>query len=172
MSNNILEDEKLLSFRKAFDNGEYSLNTDSFMEEVRNIHITRGIRTMNSEDVLKNIHKVIDAVLQNQSCRSRVVEIKMMCVTVLTKLNFRKEALINYIQVRYQDQLKQSYRTINDRKAYLEELLSFTNTNTTKLQVLQNFCDLLIQDIDNASWALKSVIDCLKISDVANNSIV
>lgn len=167
----ILQDEKIVSFRKAFDNGEFSFDTDKYIEEVKNIHITRGIRTMNSEDIFNHLNKVIDAVLQNQACRSRVVEIKMMCTMMQTKINTRKESLTNYILVKYREALKANYKTQADRKAYIDELFSYTITNSLKIQTLQNFCDLIIQDIDNASWALKSVIDCLKMSDAVNKVI-
>ena len=55
---NILEDEKLLAFRKAFDNGEFSMNTEKYMDEIKNIHITRSIRTLSSSQIQKDINTV------------------------------------------------------------------------------------------------------------------
>jgi len=167
----ILEDEKLVSFRKAYDNGEYDLDTDKFIKELRSVHITRKVRLLNSEEIVKNVVNLIDALAQNQAVRSRVVEIKMDCVRVSTKLKFKKESLINYIQVKYKEPLKSIKGTQADRNAYLNELFSFTTLTFSRLQVLQEFCDILLNDIDQASWCLKSIIDCVKIMDEAKGIV-
>ena len=95
----------------------------------------------------------------------------MLCTRLVTKVGFRKDALINYIKVKYREELKTLGRTQADKNAYIEELFSFTNTSSSQLQTLQNFCDLVISDIDTAGWSLKSVIDCLKITDIANKIV-
>lgn len=168
----ILDDDKLVAFRKAYDNGEYDLNTDKFIKELQNLHITRKVRLLNSEEILKNIQQLIEALAQNQSVRCRVVEIKMDCIRVLSKIKFKKESLINYLIVRYRDELKTIKGTQSDRNAYLQELFGFTSGTFTRLQILQEFCDVLLNDIDQASWCLKSIIDCLKVTNEAKGIVV
>lgn len=165
-------DDRILSFKKAFDNGEYSLDTDKYIRELQSLHITRKVKLLNSEEILKNISILIDALTQNQAVRCRVVEIKMDCVRISTKLKFKKESLVNYLQVKYREDLKQIKGTQSDRTAYLQSIFDFINTSVSRLQVLQEFCDLLLNDIDQASWCLKSVIDCVKVTDAAKGIVV
>ncbi len=165
-------DDRILSFKKAFDNGEYSLDTDKYIRELQSLHITRKVKLLNSEEILKNISILIDALTQNQAVRCRVVEIKMDCVRISTKLKFKKESLVNYLQVKYREDLKQIKGTQSDRTAYLQSIFDFINTSVSRLQVLQEFCDLLLNDIDQASWCLKSVIDCVKVADAAKGIVV
>jgi len=165
-------DDRIMSFKKAFDAGEYSLDTDKYIRELQSLHITRKVKLLNSEEILKNISILIDALTQNQAVRCRVVEIKMDCVRISTKLKFKKESLVNYLQVKYREDLKQIKGTQSDRTAYLQSIFDFINTSVSRLQVLQEFCDLLLNDIDQASWCLKSVIDCVKVTDAAKGIVV
>lgn len=165
MSVEINKDDKITAFRTAYDNGEYSLNTDKYLKELKSLHITRNVRLLNREEVLKNLSVLIEALAQNQSIRCRVVEIKMDCVRAMTRLKFKKESLYNYILVKYREELKLIKGTQSDRTAYIQEIFQFTSPTLTNLQVLQEFCDILINDIDQASWCLKSIIDCMKIID-------
>lgn len=171
MTNQIFEDDKIVAFQKAYDNGEYSLNTEKYIKELQSLHITRKVRLLNSEEILKNISLLVDALAQNQSVRSRVVEIKMDCVRVSTKITFKKESLINYVQVKYRDELKLIKGTQSDRNAYIQELFGFADPMISKIKILQDFCDILLNDIDQASWCLKSIIDCMKILDEAKGIV-
>ena len=167
----IFEDDKLVAFKKAYDNGEYNLNTEKYIKELQSLHITRKVRLLNSEEIVKNISLLVEALTQNQSVRSRVVEIKMDCVRVAIKLNTKKESLINYILVKYREELKSIKGTQTDRNAYVQELFNFTTSTSSRVKVLQDFCDILLNDIDQASWCLKSVIDCMKILDEAKGIV-
>lgn len=171
MEINFLEDEKIKSFKESYEKGNYDLNTDKLIKEIQQAHIVRNVRLLRSEDISENINIVIDAVAQNQSIRSRIVEIKMDCTRVCIKLKFKKESLINYLYAKYREELKSLKGTQADRNAFIQELFSFITPSLTRLQVLQDFCDLVLNDIDQASWALKSIIDCLKINDASKGII-
>ena len=86
----IFEDDKLVAFKKAYDNGEYNKKKKKYIKELQSLHITRKVRLLNSEEIVKNISLLVEALTQNQSVRSRVVEIKMDCVRVAIKLNTKK----------------------------------------------------------------------------------
>ena len=167
----IFEDDKIVAFKKAYDNGEYNLNTEKYIKELQSLHITRKVRLLNSEEIVKNIALLVEALTQNQSVRSRVVEIKMDCVRVSIKLSTKKESLVNYILVKYREELKAIKGTQTDRNAYVQELFNFTTATSSRVKVLQDFCDILLNDIDQASWCLKSVIDCMKILDEAKGIV-
>lgn len=167
----IFEDDKLVAFKRAYDNGEYNLNTEKYIKELQSLHITRKVRLLNSEEIVRNINLLVEALTQNQSVRSRVVEIKMDCVRVAIKLSTKKESLINYILVKYREELKSIKGTQTDRNAYVQELFNFTTATSSRVKVLQDFCDILLNDIDQASWCLKSVIDCMKILDEAKGIV-
>lgn len=136
------------------------------------MHITRKVRNLSSDDIMRNITSLVDALIQNQGVRSRIVEIKMMCTRTSTNLKFKIESLTNYIQVKYSKELKSLSGTQAERKSFVQETFNFATPILTKLQVLQDFCDVVINDIDQASWCLKSIIDCVKIADEANRVVV
>ena len=169
---NLLEDDKVAGFKKAYDCGEFDLNTEKFIKEIQNMHITRKVRNLSSDDIMRNITSLVDALIQNQGVRSRIVEIKMMCTRTSTNLKFKIESLTNYIQVKYSKELKSLSGTQAERKSFVQETFNFATPILTKLQVLQDFCEVVINDIDQASWCLKSIIDCVKIADEANKVVV
>lgn len=168
---NLAQDDKVVSFKLAYDKGEYRLDTEKFLTEIQDMHITRNVRTLHSDTIISEIPKVIEAIAQNQATRSRIVEIKMYCTRASTKLKFKKETLINYLNVKYRDELKSQKGTQAERNALVQEVFAFTSPTITELQVLQDFCDLVINDIDQAAWSLKSIIDCLKILDEAKGIV-
>lgn len=168
---NLADDDKVVSFKKAYDQGRYSIDSEKYLVEIENMHITRNVRTLDADSIVREIPKVIEAIAQNQAVRSRIVEIKMKATRVSTKLKFKKETLINYLSVRYKEELRSQKGTQSERNALIQEVFSFTTPSFTELQVLTDFCDLVINDIDQAAWSLKSIIDCLKILDEAKGIV-
>ena len=71
------DDEKLADFRKAIENGEYSLNARRDIKDIKNINVIRKVRELNSEEIREINNMFIDAVINNQVTRSRIVEIKL-----------------------------------------------------------------------------------------------
>lgn len=81
----------------------------------------------------------------------------MMCTRTSTNLKFKIESLTNYIQVKYSKELKSLSGTQAERKSFVQETFNFATPILTKLQVLQDFCDVVINDIDQASWCLNQL---------------
>ena len=73
----ILNDFRLADFKKAIENGEYSFQGSKIIKELQSLHITRTVRLLNTDQVLENNRSVVDALINNQIARSRIVEIKM-----------------------------------------------------------------------------------------------
>lgn len=169
----ILEtDEKYSDFKKAFDNGEFSFNCSKLVNEIKSLHITRSVRTLTPEDVIKDSNRVITALINNQVTRSRIVEIKMSVSNLDIRIKSKVENLEKYLLTQYATELQKMKLTQAERKNYIQSLFDFTNVVTSNIEVVQKFADLVIDDIDQASWALKSIIDCLKINDaVVKNSV-
>lgn len=172
MAINLAEDPQVVAFRNAYEAGEFNLNTDKFITEIQNMHITRKVRVLRADEILQDLNKLIDALMQNQGIRSRITEIRMKCMSVSTNLNYKIETIMNYLQVRYREELKSLKGTQAERKAFLMEIFSFTTPAQQRLQVLQSYCELVINDIDQASWCLKAVIECVKMSDEVKKNIV
>ena len=66
----------------------------------------------------------------------------------------------------YAEDLKKNYKTQTERKSVVNSMFDFTNKICAEIETVQKFADLIINDIDQAAWTLKSFIDCLKINDV------
>lgn len=160
------DDEKLADFRKAIENGEYSLNARRDIKEIQTLHVTRTVRLLHSDEIRENNNMVIDALINNQVTRSRIVEIKLNVSNLDIRIKARIEALTNYLMLTYAEDLKKNYKTQTERKSVVNSMFDFTNKLCAEIETVQKFADLIINDIDQAAWTLKSIIDCLKINDV------
>lgn len=165
-------DDKYLDFKKAFENGEFAFNCTKLVNEIKSLHITRSVRSLTPEDVIKDSNRVITALINNQVTRSRIVEIKMSVSNLDIRIKSKVETLEKYLLTQYASELQKMKLTQTERKNYIQSLFDFTDTVKSNIDVVQRFADLVIDDIDQASWALKSIIDCLKINDaVVKNSV-
>ena len=168
----ILNDSRLADFKKAIENGEYSFQGSKIIKELQSLHITRTVRLLNTDQVLENNRSVVDALINNQIARSRIVEIKMNASNLDIRIKARIDALTNYLLTTYADFLKKNYNTQTERKSVINSLFDFVNKTKSEIEVVQKFSDLIIDDIDKSCWSLKSIIDCLKINDaVIRNNI-
>lgn len=172
MLDSLLNDDKYVDFKKAFANGAFSLNFNALLKEIKGLHVTRSVRSLDTHTVLSNTEAVVAALINNQITRSRIVEIKMNVSDLDLRIHSKIESLSKYLLSKYADDLKSLKLTQAERKNYVLSLFSFFDTCLYNIDVLQKFSDLVINDIDQASWMLKSIIDCLKINDaVVKNSV-
>lgn len=155
---------KVKKFKRMLENGDFSVNVSEFLDELDRMHKTRTVRLITKKDVLHNAqNKLIDASIQNQAYRSRCVEIKMLCYRVESNITQHKEVLINYLKTTYKKALS-IYKTNAERDSVIETILSDSSWVIQQLQMIQELSDMIIDDIDKASWSLKTLIEVLKLA--------
>lgn len=157
-------DPKVKKFNRRIMEGDFSIDTSKYMEELDRMHATRNIRLLTKKDVLHNAQsKIVDALIQNQAYRSRCVEIKMICYRTQQSIEQYRESLINYLRIQYRAELG-AYKTNSERDSAICSVLDDSELITSQLDVILEISDLIINDIDQASWAIKSLVEVLKLA--------
>lgn len=155
---------KVKKFKRMLEDGDFSVDISGFIDELDRMHKTRTIRLISKKDVLHNAqNKLIDASIQNQAYRSRCVEIKMICYRAESNIVQHKDLLINYLKATYKKALS-VYRTNSERDNVIGLVLNDSLYMIQQLQLVQELSDMIIDDIDKASWSLKTLIEVLKIA--------
>src|SRR5271154_6963685 len=122
-------DKRVRALQKALNKGTYHLDLDSLEKEIDSLHLTRQVRSLKTEELIVSFQKkFVDAALQNQAYRSRLVEIKVKCFRTAAKLEDHIAVVRSYLGIKYPNALKE-YRTVGERKnavnSVLEEPIAF-----------------------------------------------
>ena len=141
---------------------ERSATFDGYLSEIHGLHTSRGVRTITRATAAK---KLADASIQDQSCRSRIVEIAM---TVAETRNWLAEAVDNfenYLKTNYSRTLsKVGCTTIAQRDAMAEHFTTDARRILSKIDSITEIGDMVIADIDKAAWAIRSCIDAVTVA--------
>lgn len=141
----------------------HGLNPERDLAEVKRMHATRRIRSLNTSSLLQNsVVELSTAQLQNQAYRSRCVEIKMTLLHAAHEL----ANLINncqlYIGNRYSAQLMAQFpKAKADRSDYVAGFTAGAHRALDQINSVIGLIDLVIQDMDQARWALKGLQDAI-----------
>lgn len=168
MSGQVLDklqkDVRVIKFQNMLNSGNFNVDTDSYIKELDSLHATRRVRNLSTKDVIHNAQKkIISATVQNQAYRSRCVEIKMTCFKAEQLIQSHYDALADYLKVSYKKALS-IYRTNAERDSVVANVLSDANYRLQQIQLVQSLCDIIIDDIDKASWSIRALTDVLKIA--------
>jgi hypothetical protein len=142
----------------------FTLPLEDFYEELRTGHKLRKVRKLNSTDP-NFVDKLITAVLNDQSLRSRTTEILIQCSRSHALMEEAVTKLRYHLLLSYGEELV-GFRTKEERLQIVNMALSPFNTFLSEASTLKESCLLLTADIDKAAWALKSLVEAFKIHSV------
>ncbi len=155
------KDKRVKTLLKSLRNGSYHLDLDGLEKEIDSLHLTRQIRKLKTEEVLQSFQKkFIEAALQNQAYRSRLVEIKVKCFRVAAKLEEHISMVKAHLGLTYPNALSR-YRTAAERRAAINSVLEEPSTFLTKLDQKDKELETFIKDLDQTSFSLKHIIDAM-----------
>jgi hypothetical protein len=156
------QDVKYKRLKSTFATHEnFRLPLESLMDELKLAHSQRSVRTLNPTDP-RFVDNVIEANLKDQAVRSRTTEIIIRCVRAHTLLANSVESLKYHLLISYSNDLK-SFRTVAERAQIVNMTLKRFDTFLTDVMVLKDSAQLVVNDIDKASWALKSVLQAMEL---------
>lgn len=149
-------DPVVIKFLNVVRTSKSSINISDVTKEVQLLHSTRKSRTLTSAKLSPS--RLIDAILTDQYCRSRLIEIKTLVYRNSELLSTSWKATRRYI--------RQSYNLESSTKAERDEELDnmFPNAMSLKeeMSCLSDQIDLIVRDIDQCSYSLSSTKDLLK----------
>lgn len=165
------KDERVKLFFHKFEKGNYSMNVADRIKEVTSIHANRMIHVLSKKDLLGSQKTILDCIVENQMNRARLVSIKMECVRKLNTLQEKIEILSSYLKEKFAAQLRLEYSSNTSKNDAIKQLFSDAYSMIMQIEGLEKLIDIVIIDIDNAGWAMKNIVEVLKISANKINEI-
>jgi len=159
-----LRDKRYKKHHRMLREGVYSLDLEHMRTELESMHALRKVRSLNLAET-KNAQKMlVEAAEQNCAYRSRAVEIMMTIHRVSSQLEVLIEALGNYLSSEYTACLLSDYSTKGERKMAVDALLAPFSKKLKSCASVKETADLLVSDIDAASWTLQRLIAILELN--------
>jgi hypothetical protein len=105
------------------------------------------------------IDQLIHSLARDAAYRSRITEINLTAVKVRHLYEKRVELLKNEINSNFSEELREVCRTINERSAYIDAVLSPFIDYIRNISRLMDQCALIVIDIDKVYWHHKTILD-------------
>lgn len=148
----------------------YRPEFDGYIDEIQTLHRTRSTRVLGAQSAPSG-KKIADAAMRDQSTRSRCVEISMEVVRQRNHLAIVMNTVQSYILTEYGRLLYELGFTAVKTKE--EAVLSLFGAGTRKIQELDTITEIanmVINDVDQASWAIKSTVTALEVATAREKS--
>ena len=136
---------------------------DNFLEEIMRLHKTRELRLIKGGHVKSS--KLSSAALNDQATRSRAVEIVMLVTSNRNNLDRANKAMAEHIEAHYTRLLfSKGCKTKMEQRSVVNSCMSRARGMMDKMDTLIEISDLLIDDVDKGSFAIKHAIDALQVA--------
>lgn len=149
---------RIVEYSNAFD-------TEAAAKEIEALHLGRKSRNL----VVKRLtgHKIAEVSLQDQSYRSRLVEIMMVATKQYQMLSAAYDAAVDRIGMDMNSSLlDRGLRSIGDRTTFVKSRLQFASQRLCEINLVIELAQMVIADIDAGGWSLKRTFESLQISSV------
>lgn len=157
----IRADEHYKKFKATFaSNPRFCIDFDGLLEELHTMHSVRKTRRLKRKRTL--VEDAVDAMLLDQSTRSRCAEIVAQIMEVEHVFNTTVTNMRDYILVEYAQYLK-SVGTQAERKVFVESLLRIYYKYLSNLQNVKQVAQYIIQDVDKAGFMFTNLVATLQI---------
>lgn len=155
-------DQKYKRFKKAAQsNPNLVLPFEDLHDELRRLHSTRQVRVLSRRDV-DFTATVIDAMLQDQSTRSRCTEILASCISISGTFAETLNNLRDYLMLEYGGNIG-TRTTKEERKQFMVSLLRPFYRYLHDVSQLQEHARYVIDDIDKAGFTYRNLIEGIKL---------
>ena len=157
------QDRRVRKLKRLIKSGNYSLPIIEWQRELEAMYSTRLTRRLTVGDVVRRFHRnFMQAVLQNQSNRSRAVEIKVHCVKTRNRLRKHTTELKRFLLARYSVQLR-PIRTKAEREDMLNSVLFEADDCRQELDSLIEIIDLMVADMDSTGRTVYNLVEMMKL---------
>jgi len=158
------EDKRVKRLLSDVCSGNMSIDVNASLDEMETIHRSRMVRSLKTKSLfgVGGAQKIAEVIQQNQANRSRVVEIKLGALRRRMLLEERLELTATYLRVKYSNNLSE-YRTVGERSSVIDSLLEPVNKLVSELSRVEEYADIVLEDMDKAGWSLKNLEDAMSI---------
>ena len=166
----IRSDESYKQFRIIFAKAQERLDLDRDLNEALSLHAGRTARKLYG-DKQYSVKSLIDATLKDLSFRSRLVEIRVKASIQLSLLEEAVKSLRKYISTEYADDLKE-FSTVEQRRNFVDRVVKTPLAFISEGESLLATLDMFVRDIDQSSYHLKNMMECLKLLSESRGKVV
>lgn len=99
--------------------------------------------------------KLVSANVSEVTTRSNIVHHKMNVTKQLAAMRSSHQLMSDYLLLKYRNELVTFGRSREDRMRAINKVLDFELQYISELEHVQEFCDLVTEDIDQNSYALQ-----------------
>lgn len=157
----IRADANYLKFKKILERVQKAVNLEADTNEALSLHASRTSRSLTGNDRY-NPMTLIDANLKDLSFRARLVELRVKNDIKLSMLREATDAMKRHVSTEYVEDLKE-FSTADQRKAFTDRVVKSAKEFLAEGDSFLSTVDLLIKDIDQCNYSMKSSIECLKL---------
>jgi hypothetical protein len=161
LKSDIRSSKEFKLFTKIRLESESRLNLERDRIEALSMHSGRLSRAMYGKKQY-SAKSLLDACMNEMSCRSRLVEIRVQASIQIDTVHDASKAIKHHILTEYADQMK-VYKTVGQRQAFIDNLIAKAVQLEGEGKALLSLLDSLISDIDKASYHLSNMVDVLKL---------
>ena len=159
-------DKEFMRFRRIVKNIMERTDVEALYSECMGLHVGRKSRTL-TKGSSAGPGQIADAVLQDNSYRSRFSEVRVQLTRTLGSLETIVDATKKYIAGEYSDYIPE-FRAQAERRTYLDQYMRTAIKFQADIKNCIECIDILIKDIDNGHWNIKIAFECLVITHKGN----
>lgn len=163
------KDDEYAKFKNILTYASGLAEFDNYSSEMETMHQGRKSRTLAHKSL--STKRLVDAVLQDASYRSRCVEIMMTVNKANRLLESATDAMRNHIFAKYKPYLS-NYRTKAERDTYVNDLLKEAVSKLADYERIIDMAKYIIEDIDKFAWSAKTTLQGLELMLQRENNLI
>lgn len=163
------KDDEYAKFKNILQYASSLAEFDNYCAEMETMHQGRKSRTLAHKSI--STKRLVDAVLQDASYRSRCVEIMMVVNKASRMLLSATEAIRGHIFSKYKPYLA-NYRTKAERDTYVNNILKEAVAKLADYERIIEMAKYIIEDIDKMSWSARNILQGLELMLQRENNLI
>ncbi len=158
-------------FKRIVQEVYESVDLEKTRAEAMQLHSGRKARALYGNKIYSP-KSLIDASMVELSYRARIVEMRANLGIQVSILDKAVDAARKYIIADYSDDLNDQFKTEGQRKAFLDRVINKAIQIKADVDSTISMLDLIIKDIDQASFQLRTVLESMKLLDASKGKVV
>lgn len=153
------EDKTFQQYRRIVKTIDERVNLIKNVTEARSLHGARTMRELKGN--APTTQKVYEAIVRDMATRSRIIELRIALFTEKELLDSALSSVTAHVRSVYD--LNEAGRTLDQKKQLMKKILNRGFVLLEELKSALEVFDLIIKDIDQAGFAVRNLVELVKI---------
>ena len=160
LRNEIKDDETVVRFLRIYETAQTSVSIPTVQREVATLHASRKSRSLTTAKITPA--KLQDAILVDMYTRSRLIEIKVLVHRTSELISSALSAVKKHVLVNFSEEVRDLASTKGERDQVVDRLFQGAVKLREEMSSLSDEIDMIIKDIDQASFSLRNTTELLR----------